>query len=70
MSWIPAPLVPPDGDMVPVTVCLTPAQAVRLERLLAHARDHSGLDDDSITDMVFETGLRIAEQSIDARTTG
>lgn len=70
MSWIPTPLVPQDSDLTPVTVCLTPAQTARLERLLAHTRDHSGLDDESITDMVFETGLRIAEQSIDTATNG
>ncbi|WP_157659078.1 hypothetical protein [Thauera butanivorans] len=64
MSLIPTPLVPRDDDLIPVTVCLTPVQADRLERLLAHCRDHSGLDDESVADMVFETGLQVAEQAI------
>lgn len=65
MSWIPAPTEPVAADTAtPVTVWLTPAQAARLEVVLAHHRDHGGLDDDAVCDAVFETGLRAAEMEL------
>ncbi|THF61431.1 hypothetical protein E6C76_20330 [Pseudothauera nasutitermitis] len=63
MSWIPCP-IDTDADITPVTVHLQPAQAARLEVVLAHCRDHSGLDDNAVTDMLFETGLQAAERAI------
>lgn len=64
MPPLPAPLINADDGMTPVTVWLHPAQAVRLELVLAHHRDTPCLDDDAIVDAIFETGLRAAEKDL------
>lgn len=52
-----------DPAAVPVTVILTAAQAVRLESLTAHWRGvDPSMDDNTITDIVFSTGLAAFEQ--------
>lgn len=64
MSWTPAPAGLDADSPTPVTVYLTPAQAVRLELVLAHHRDHTGLDDEVVCDAIFETGLKVAERDL------
>lgn len=66
MSWIPAP--PPEAydDRTPVTACLTNAQAVRLELLIAkHRGRNPTTDDNAVVDVVFGLGLDAAELAID-----
>lgn len=70
MSWIPAALVPAGADRTPVTVWLTPAQAMRLELMLAAMRERDpSCDDNAVVDQVFATGLallsNIPESKID-----
>ncbi|WP_068638751.1 hypothetical protein [Thauera butanivorans] len=49
--------------MVPVTAYLTPAQASRLELLLAKQRDQAqAFDEHAFIDTVFSRGLAVAEQ--------
>lgn len=70
MSWIPTP--PPDAydDRTPVTVCLTNAQAVRLEVLIAkHRGRNPTTDDNDVVDFVFALGLDSAELAIDLEQT-
>lgn len=62
MSPLPPPLFEFEDDLVPVTVCITPAQAVRLELLIAHYRErHSSADDSDVIDAIFIAGLEAAE---------
>lgn len=62
MSPLPPPLFEQEDDLVPVTVCITPAQAVRLELLLAKFRERNPTADDSdVVDAVFIAGLEAAE---------
>lgn len=62
MSPIPAPLAAFEDERTPVTVCLTPAQSVRLEVLLAHYRDADpSVDDNTLVDKIFARGLAAAE---------
>lgn len=54
----PFPDVPDAEEPIPVTVWLTRAQAVRLEVLIGAMRATSPeLDDNDITDALFDTGL-------------
>jgi len=51
-----------EDGLVPVTVCVTPAQAVRLEVLLAAYRERYSIADDSeVIDAIFLAGLLAAE---------
>lgn len=53
-------------DRVPITACLSPAQAERLEVLIAHYRDRTpGTDDNQVVDFVFALGLDTAEMALD-----
>lgn len=59
---LPAALVNQDDDLVPITICITPPQAVRLELLLADAREiNPELDDSDVLDAIFLYGLKAAE---------
>lgn len=50
---------------VPVTVLLTPEQAVRLEVLIADLRGTApDLDDNDVTDALFDTGLTAFESML------
>lgn len=58
MSLIPAPLVELDDERTPITVCLTPVQAVRLELLLARLGETDpATDDNALVDRIFAHGL-------------
>lgn len=49
----------------PVTVLLTPEQLTRLEVLLADLRStHPALDDNDVTDALFDTGLAAFENML------
>ena len=49
----------------PVTVLLTPEQLTRLEVLIADLRGtHPALDDNDITDALFDTGLAAFENML------
>lgn len=62
MSWIPAPLVTTGDERLPVTVWLDPAQAARLELLLARRREADpATDDNAVVDAVFARGLQASE---------
>lgn len=66
MTWIPAPLFTVDDDRIPIVVDVTPAQAVRLELLIAKHRDRNpATDDNAVVDFVFALGLGAAELAID-----
>lgn len=66
MSWIPAPLITDDDDRIPIVVDITPAQAVRLELLIAkHRGRNPTTDDNAVVDFVFALGLDAAELAID-----
>ncbi|KON79392.1 hypothetical protein PA01_12675 [Azoarcus sp. PA01] len=65
MNAIPAPLVEADDGRVPVTVWLTPAQAARLELVVAAFREHDHwTDNNDIVDSIFHAGLDAAEARI------
>jgi len=54
-----------DDERIPVTVCITPAEAVRLELLIAAYRDrHPGADDTHVIDAIFLAGLAAAELTL------
>lgn len=54
-----------DDERIPVTVCITPAEAVRLEMLIAAYRDrHPGTDDSHVIDAIFLAGLAAAELNL------
>jgi len=54
-----------DDDRVPVTVMLLPAQAARLEVVIADVRDSDpSIDDDDVADALFETGLAFFESML------
>lgn len=58
MSWIPAPRAEIHDERTPVTVCLSPVQAVRLEVLLAqHRAIEPSVDDNDLVDQIFARGL-------------
>lgn len=60
---IPEPLVETDDELTPVTVCLTPAQSVRLELVMARlGEQHPDADTSQLIDAIFEQGLKVAEQ--------
>lgn len=60
-AFSPAPTERNDG-LVPITVCITPEQAVRLELLLAYWRDQRpSADDSDVIDAIFMAGLAAAE---------
>lgn len=55
----------PDDDGVLITVALTRAQAVRLETLIGDIRRADpGIDDNAITDALFETGMAWFENNL------
>lgn len=59
------PLHDPTADLTPVTVWLTPADAVRLELLLAAQRERiPTLDDNELVDTIFTTGLDACEREL------
>ncbi|MDO9596707.1 MAG: hypothetical protein Q7J47_03205 [Azoarcus sp.] len=65
MSPLPPALVEQDDDLVPVTVCITPVQAIRLELLLAKFRErHPTATDSDVVDAVFIAGLEAAEMRL------
>lgn len=62
---IPKPLIEPDDELVPVTVCLSPAQAVRLEIAMARlGEQHPNANTSQLIDAIFEQGLQAAERDV------
>ena len=65
----------PDGaggadERIPVTVMLTPASAARLEALIADLRAlDPSIDDNDVSDAVFDTGLSAYEFSLTTEPT-
>lgn len=65
----------PDGaggadERIPVTVMLTPVQALRLEALIADLRAlDPSIDDNDVSDAVFDTGLSAYETSLTTEPT-
>ena len=52
-------------DRVPVTVLLTPAQAARLEVVIADLRgDDASIDDNDVADALFDIGLTAIESTL------
>jgi hypothetical protein len=59
---LPPALVEQDDSLVPVTVCITPLQAIRLELVVAKYRErHPSADDSNVVDAIFIAGLEAAE---------
>lgn len=55
-----------DDERIPVTVMLTPAQAVRLEALITAFRQADpSIDDNDVADAVFDTGLVVYETTME-----
>ena len=57
-------------ERIPVTVMLTPASAARLEALIADLRAlDPSIDDNDVSDAVFDTGLSAYEFSLTTEPT-
>lgn len=61
MNPFPAPITEA-VELTPITVLLTPNQLARLETLIADVRGtNPALDDNDLTDALFDTGLAAFE---------
>lgn len=64
MNFNPFPNFDAD-DRIPITVCIAPPQAARLEALIAEYRArHPAADDSDVVDAIFLAGLAAAELNL------